>query len=327
MDMQKKNPKISIIIPAYNVEDYIGRCLDSCIEQTLYDIEIICVDDESQDATTRIIDAYAKRDSRIVAIHKKKGGVSAARNEGIKMATGSWLIFLDSDDILCKETCEEIWIQTLCNDCELIVHGAEIVSGDVKPEYWVTKAVSTRNAFYRDFNFDVINENGATPFLWLHAYSRKLIDRAGIRFNEKISLGEDIVFQMMIIPCAKGILFISRKLYFYTYNRNGSLMEKSTADYDLKIERHIDNLTIIADYWEKEKLLDRYGNQFLEWVLAFLMPDIETRKLKKQEEHAKRIEELIKKCNLNKYEKSINYVAARQYKKLMAICAKRSSSI
>ena len=93
-------PFISVIIPVYNIEWYIGKCLDSVIGQTLKDIEIIVVDDGSTDDSSRIIDRYARTDSRIVAIHKTNGGVVSARNCGIAQATGLYILFVDGDDHL-----------------------------------------------------------------------------------------------------------------------------------------------------------------------------------------------------------------------------------
>ena len=102
MKMDNSTDIISIIIPAYNVEKYISLCLDSVIQQTYDNLNIIVVDDGSIDSTPRIIDEYAAKDKRIVAIHKKNGGLSDARNAGLERAIGNYLMFLDSDDWLEK---------------------------------------------------------------------------------------------------------------------------------------------------------------------------------------------------------------------------------
>lgn len=91
-------PSVSVIVPVYNIEQYIGKCLESIVGQTLKEIEIIVVDDGSTDDSSRIIDRYARTDSRIVAIHKTNGGVVSARNCGIARATGSYILFVDGDD-------------------------------------------------------------------------------------------------------------------------------------------------------------------------------------------------------------------------------------
>ena len=91
---------VSVIIPAYNIEDYIGRCLDSIISQTYKNLEIIVVDDGSKDHTGEILDNYAKKDRRIKVIHKENGGVSSARNKGIEVAEGDYIGFIDGDDLI-----------------------------------------------------------------------------------------------------------------------------------------------------------------------------------------------------------------------------------
>ena len=91
---------VSVIIPAYNIEDYIGRCLDSIISQTYKNLEIIVVDDGSRDHTGEILDNYAKKDRRIKVIHKENGGVSSARNKGIEAAEGDYIGFIDGDDLI-----------------------------------------------------------------------------------------------------------------------------------------------------------------------------------------------------------------------------------
>ena len=99
-------PKVSIIIPVYNVERYLRQCLDSAMNQTLRDIEIICVDDGSTDGSGRILDEYASVDSRFVIVHQANGGLSDARNSGITRATGDFIVFLDSDDFCEVTLCE-----------------------------------------------------------------------------------------------------------------------------------------------------------------------------------------------------------------------------
>ena len=99
-------PKISVIIPVYNAEQYLRKCLDSVVSQTFRDIEIICVDDGSTDGSGAILDEYAAKDNRIVVIHQANAGVAAARNTGLKSAQGEYLAFLDSDDAYNPQLCE-----------------------------------------------------------------------------------------------------------------------------------------------------------------------------------------------------------------------------
>ena len=109
INYKKNSPLISIIIPVYKVEPYLRDCIDSCIQQTYKNIEIILVDDGSPDQCPDICDEYAKKDSRIKVIHKKNGGVSDTRNVGMKIAKGEWWTFVDSDDYLHPQMIEKLY--------------------------------------------------------------------------------------------------------------------------------------------------------------------------------------------------------------------------
>ena len=130
--------KISIIVPCYNVDKYLEQCLDSLVGQTLQDIEIIGVDDGSPDTSGAILDRYAAKDSRVKPIHKKNGGVSAARNDGIEAATGEYIFFCDGDDWLPLDACQLLWE-------EAEKTGADMVFGDI----W--RAWDDRNEYLRLF--------------------------------------------------------------------------------------------------------------------------------------------------------------------------------
>ena len=114
-------PKVSIISPMYNVEKYLKKCLESYVNQTLIDIEIILVDDGSPDNSGKIADEYAKRDSRIRVIHKKNAGVSAARNDGLSIAKGEYVIFCDSDDWMNENACEILYSAAKKNNADISI--------------------------------------------------------------------------------------------------------------------------------------------------------------------------------------------------------------
>ena len=117
------SPKISIIVPVYNVEKYIRRCLDSIAAQTFTDWECICVDDGTPDASGKICNEYAQKDSRFVVIHKENGGVSSARNAGLNVAKGEYVTFCDSDDWVEKEMLEVLYNTALETDADVVMGG------------------------------------------------------------------------------------------------------------------------------------------------------------------------------------------------------------
>ena len=131
-------PFISVIIPVYNIERYIGKCLDSIVGQTLKEIEIIVVDDGSTDDSSRIIDRYARTDSRIVAIHKTNGGVVSARNCGIAQATGLYILFVDGDDHLAPDACERLLRKAQATSADMVIMRFDIEYPQHKeePRFW-----------------------------------------------------------------------------------------------------------------------------------------------------------------------------------------------
>ena len=122
--------KVSIIIPVYNVEKYLKKCLDSVINQTYKDIEIICVNDGSKDGSENILKEYATKDSRIKIIEKKNGGLSSARNAGLDVASGEYCYFVDSDDWIELNTIEKLTDIILSNDVDVVVHSANNIPED-----------------------------------------------------------------------------------------------------------------------------------------------------------------------------------------------------
>lgn len=115
-----KREKISIIVPIYNVEKYLERCVDSLVNQTYENIEIILVDDGSPDYCPQLCDEYAKKDSRIVVIHKKNGGLSDARNYGLCKASGEYILYVDSDDYIELDSCEKL-VNGMANNVDMVV--------------------------------------------------------------------------------------------------------------------------------------------------------------------------------------------------------------
>ena len=131
---QNNNDKISIIVPVYNVEKYLARCLDSIIDQTYTNIEIILVDDGSLDESGKICDEYAKKDKRIKVIHKQNGGLSSARNSGIEMASGKYVCFIDSDDYIEKDMIEYLYKGVKKYHADIVVCGLSNIYSNGKIE-------------------------------------------------------------------------------------------------------------------------------------------------------------------------------------------------
>lgn len=204
------DPKISVIIPVYNVEPYIRQCLDSIVNQTYKNLEIIIVDDGSPDNCGKICDEYAQRDERIVVIHKENGGLPAARNDGIAAATGYWIAFVDSDDWCEAEYYENI-LNRICDNMSDVICVSEIT---------IEKFNSHKKAMAFDCDFCCCQKKelkelqakvlANQPFRCLGApwdkfYRREFIKEQRLIFDVMDKVHEDIWFNFLVFEKAKKV--------------------------------------------------------------------------------------------------------------------------
>jgi len=292
--------KVSIIVPIYNAEKYLSLCLESCISQTLRDVEIICVNDGSTDGSQKIVDQFAERDHRIIRVIKENGGLSSARNAGIEAATGGLLLFLDSDDYISENACERVWLETLEAPTDIVVFGTSIFPDKPTANSWMYETL-TKIKTKRYWAFEpavLFSEPGAKPFVWRQVFRKAFLDEHKLRFDEDIKFGEDTVFQLEAFPHASHFAFIEDKLYHYRWYREGSMMAVANADPDSKIEKHIFMLEQITEYWQQQNWIENYGDWYLDWLLDFVMPDIRNLPKQKAEKHLLRLNTLLEKYNL-----------------------------
>lgn len=228
-------PKVSIIVPVYNVEEYLPECLNSLISQTLQDIEIICVDDGSPDRSPEILEEYAKKDKRIKVIHKKNGGLSSARNAGLEVARGKYLFHVDSDDYLEKEACEIAFRKAEELNADILVFGWDNV-----PVSTNRKACSPKAKVYHQDEWFKAKRKRASIRVWNKLYKAQFIKDNNLKFCEKIRCANDEDYNLRAYPLAKVIAFIPDILYHYRY-REGSLVfttRKILSEY-LEVWQHV----------------------------------------------------------------------------------------
>jgi len=217
-------PKVSIIVAAYNVDIYLGKCIESVMKQSLNDIEIIIVNDGSTDETPLIIKKFSMIDNRIKVVNQENGGVSKARNTGIDNSSGEYLFFLDGDDWIDEFTIEKLYINAKRYNSDIVCYN-----------YYY--AYEDKNVLCRDFkSFKYINtseylkrllllEN--SPTLWSKLIKREVIFDNGIRCPERIGFGEDMAMGINICIKSKIITYIDEPLYFYR-QRDSSISQKLT---------------------------------------------------------------------------------------------------
>lgn len=234
------SPKVSFVIPAYNLEHYIGKCLESILEQTWKDYEIVVVNDGSSDRTGEILDEYATKYSFIRVLHKKNEGVSAARNDGMDMAQGDYILFWDGDDFAEKETCEELLSIMDKENVDTVVYGYyRYKEGEVfeicpplfdKTLYEGKEILDKMVPQFIGLSYDKINdwlkgkENALyveNPALWRIMVSRKVIVDNHLRFDTRLKVGEDTCFISEYLSCAKRV-YVQQKCYYYLVTRETS---------------------------------------------------------------------------------------------------------
>lgn len=210
------NPLISLIVPVYNSEKDLRKCLDSIINQTYRNLEIILIDDGSTDGSGAICDEYAAKDSRIVCVHQPNSGVSKARNEGIKRAHGDYIHFPDSDDFLELDTYSYVISLFEKHSCDAVNFEFFVTF----PEYESTHKLTDENYG----SFDTAGAHrivlAGEPFCWNKIYSKKLIK--DLQFREDIYRGEDSLYAHGAFEQAEKVWFDDRPLYHYVQSEQSA---------------------------------------------------------------------------------------------------------
>ena len=253
-------PKVSVIIPIYNVEKYLQECLNSVCAQTLKDIEIICVNDLSPDGCLDILSSYSKQDSRIKIINRdKNGGLSAARNSGVEVATGDYVYFLDSDDWIDDNYLEKMYNKAFANNVDILLNNNMISfnkeTGEEK-QLGLINGVKNKEGEILDSTFSISNT------IWsscCRLYKRNLLEKHNIRFPEGY-IYEDVYFKSITE------LFVDKTFVFYgdAYHyriRPNSIITGSTQT----LENHIKIWKLIYKYYKDNNYLDKYGLGFISW--------------------------------------------------------------
>ncbi len=220
-------PKISVIIPVYNVEKYLRECLDSVVNQTFKDIEIICIDDGSKDLSYSILEEYAQKDERFILIKQENSGAGAARNKGIEVARGEYLYFLDSDDFVDITLLEKAHTKIKENDCDVCIFKNYFYNDNTKEKY-INK--NWENRFYYLKNKKTFNRESFPKAFYLifniaaftKLYRKNFIIKNSIRFQE-IKTCNDVFFNFYTLSKADKITLLNEYLVTYRIAQTGSL--------------------------------------------------------------------------------------------------------
>lgn len=261
------SPMVSIIVPVYNAGKYLEKCLDSLLGQTYQNLEILCVNDGSRDNSLDILQEYSRRDSRIHLINKENAGVSQARNDALKRASGDYVMFVDADDWVDAETCEKVVASAVSEQADIIMwsYCSETNSRSSRKEIFPEKRIFTdsevKMQLHRRF-MGVLKEELAHPELadalcpvWGKLYWKSLLE--GIKFIDLHTIGtyEDGFFNLEAFGKATKVVYLPE--YFYHYRR--STTESVTSGYRKELFSQWQNLFAqMSRYIDKNRLPEQY---------------------------------------------------------------------
>lgn len=257
--MCEKTGKISIVVPIYNAEKTLERCVSSLINQTYENIEIILVNDGSKDNSLDLCKKFEAQDSRIVVIDKPNGGVSSARNAGLDIATGEFVMFCDSDDWAAEDWCKELFDAYKPNG--LVMCGF-FTEGQNSPLPYETKASQNCERYCRS-DFSRLTLYGfKAP--WSKIYSREIIEANHLRFDERLNNGEDYLFNLKYLKEISGdIIFLNKCTYHYCWPVEGNLsitVNPEKIYHDLLLFKEVNTVAVEI---VSEKCLDKcYFEEF-----------------------------------------------------------------
>jgi len=309
---------VSIIIPVYNSGTTLRRCLESVINQSFSDWELLLIDDGSKDNSCEICDEYVGKDKRIKVFHKENGGVSSARNIGLDYAKGEWVAFIDADDYVKESYLANLWEHSQ-KQVDLVVSYAEIHNGDdINKESYPSKLID-------DTNFDsmfIENDMNWHTSPWSKLYKRNIIEKHHLRFCEGMHIGEDAVFLFCYMLCSNRIYISNDTDYCYFAYTPGSLTKRVNS-LASEILAYNQIRTIVESMILKKSIKNSIALRKLNWLIASyqrrILNALYYNKLQKQDRLS-----ILRKIDFTYY---INYIGRNSIKERIFIFLLKSGLI
>lgn len=251
-----KRPKISIIVPIYNVERFLEKCIESIVNQTYTNLEIILVDDASPDRCNQMIDEAAVKDSRIMVIHQYNKWLGGARNSGIKFATGDYILFVDPDDYIRFDMCEKLMEYIKINDVDLVIFDTQHVDGQYNLKDISSPPIEPNYIYQGDdvqrILYPLTISSHCVNSAWMKLYKTFIHDEKLPLFDEQIRYAEDYEYCLRLFPKLNSFTHYDEAFYYYVVNDesimnkpDSQIMEKMIVLYHFRerflFENHIDS--------------------------------------------------------------------------------------
>ncbi|MRH42706.1 glycosyltransferase [Aquibacillus halophilus] len=265
-------PKITVIVPVYKAEQYIHKCIDSILSQTFECFELILINDGTPDKSGKICDEYALKDNRVIVNHKPNGGVSSARNNGIKIAKGEYMLFVDSDDWIEPNTLSTLIDHTLNDENDVIIFGLikDLFSKKelIKSEY---------NGFFKKQQISIedlrnnfiyfLNSVGMHPS-WMYLFKTDIIVEQNLYFDSKLVLYEDFDFNLRYLNHSSKITFIPDALYHYNLDAStNQLAKRNKINIVSDISTVCNSLFDFINHTNQNMMLKKNAEQMYSYVL------------------------------------------------------------
>ena len=219
-------PQVSVIVPVYNAQNTLGRCVNSILSQTFRDLELILVDDGSTDGSPEICRNWADLDGRVRIIRQENAGVSRARNRGLAEARGKYVQFADADDCVAPDMTEKLVEALRERPGDIVVCSCWQVGETQRSKlglYTDDKLVLDHDEMWQEM-LRLVWDTSSMESPWNKLYERNLIEANGLRFPEDLSLGEDFLFNLAYFRCCGGLVFLPDPLYFYHVGQTGDTL-------------------------------------------------------------------------------------------------------
>lgn len=250
---------ISIIIPVYNIDTKLSRCLDSILRQTIHEFELILVNDGSSDGSGFVCDDYAKKDSRIRVIHKPNGGVSSARNKGLSEASGEFIVFIDGDDYVSEDYLEKLQLE----DEDLSIGSVSFADAEGNPTYMA------RSEYGRIEKVSVDNivrwfDNGSLYSVWTSMFRSSIIEKYNLKFDETTTRGEDTIFMFEYVEKCQKVRFTEAIVYYYVKYGEGESSSSSITPQNILALDYLDKY--LNNWFYKHGVKSLVFNDYYFWT-------------------------------------------------------------
>lgn len=270
--MNMNHHKVSIVVPVYKVEEYLDRCVTSIVNQTYENLEIILVDDGSPDNCPQMCDDWAKKDGRIKVIHKFNGGLSDARNFGIKAVTGEYVWFVDSDDYLKTDAIEILLNNAVLYNCDVVIFSMyRDVQGKVSGIHLNFDSLYSNNQEVKDkiLNRYYTNDHIGVYSVWNKIYKTSFIKENNLSFDPKDVRCEDCWFNYKVFHIAKIVSFVSDYFYYYYDNKESITHNFNNTSYEMWVRNR---QRLLDDEYAKDISIDfnEFYCEFIINVIVFL---------------------------------------------------------